>query len=69
MTDITLKSGRVFDAFFGVVGIDGEGKAYTGFDQHISDLEEELTPEEAVELANMMIERWTNFRDVQGGME
>ena len=77
MSDCKLPSGKTFYANLGIIGIDDELGVYGGYDQGIdfSPLYEweEGDPEslkpwtvaEKIELANMMIERWTKFRDAQ----
>ena len=68
--DITLPSGKVINAHAGIIGIDKNGAIYDGYDGRIFDpdhgdgfdSEQELTPVEQAELADVMMERWSAFK-------
>ena len=72
MTDtIVLSTGRLFYGNNGIVGINGEGKLSTGYDNHLSveDWNDERgdfdpwTKEDKIALADLMIERWAKWRN------
>ena len=57
---ITLPSGRKFYANNLIVGIDDQGRISEGYDGGVSD--DEFTAAERIELADLMIERWTEYK-------
>lgn len=57
---IMFSNGIAMYANHGIVGIDADGAISEGYDGGIS--EDELTHEQKVELADLMISRWTIFR-------
>ena len=80
---VTFSSGKKIYAYGGIVGIDEDLVVYGGYDQDFYDPTadyswktdpgenaQELTDEERVELADYMIERWNDFKNlVEGGKE
>jgi hypothetical protein len=66
--NIVLSSGKVIEASAGVIGLDHKGGVFHGYDGRLVDpdidSEDEplLTTDEKIELAELMIERWTAFR-------
>jgi len=66
---ITLKSGRKIYANCGIVGIDADGAISGGYDGSLGDYYDEkakdvkpLPPEDMIEIADIMIARWTAFK-------
>lgn len=70
---LTLSNGRHFYANCGIIGIDAEcesiSEGYDGSIAHISDIHKEpgefdkpATREEMIEIADIMIKRWTDFK-------
>ena len=57
---ITLPSGRKFYANKLIVGIDDKGGVFEGYDGGVSD--DEFSPAECIELADLMIARWTYYK-------
>jgi len=65
-----LKTGFEFDANGSIVGIDDEGNIFEGYDGSLGTFwNEELDSyipwpiEDRLALAQLMIERWTNYKD------
>lgn len=73
-----LKSGREVAIYRGIIGIDGSGNLYEGYDsalhkppRHRTEVQYgwdhsppmQLTPEERIELADEAIERWRRVRE------
>lgn len=66
--DIILPSKKVLYANCGIVGIDDEGHITQGYDGNLAtkDFEEEyleLSDDDLNYIANLMIERWTFFKN------
>lgn len=70
---ITLSTGKEIDANKSIIGIDDKNNVYDGYDSEIyitdlHDLEEtedgyfKLNKQELIELADIMIIRWNNFK-------
>lgn len=57
---VSLPSGRKFYANCLIVGIDDEGGVFEGYDGGVSD--DKFTPAERIDLADMMIARWTDYK-------
>lgn len=70
MPGITLSTGKVVDAAFGIIGINEQGEVFEGYDGHIFsptdaeflDVDPLLSTVERIELAEVMIARWSKFK-------
>ena len=66
---LIFESGKSIGAHLGIVGLGPNGTIYDGYDgkydrwwnPETEDLEDELTPEMKGELAEYMIEKWSQF--------
>lgn len=68
---IKLKTGRVMEPSFGVIGISKGLGVYEGYDNDLRDWNEDvacmqdreaLSPGEKIEVCDIMIDRWTRLR-------
>lgn len=53
-------TGKEHYANFGIIGLSPNGGTYTGYDDNLA--AEQWTPEEQIELADHMIQRWQAFK-------
>jgi hypothetical protein len=68
--NIKFASGKEIAPPFGIIGLDQNGVVFGGYDNRIFDRSyqdyfddaPELSPDEQIELANLMIERWQLFK-------
>lgn len=72
--NFTLKSGRTISCNKGLISVSENGTLFEGYDSHLrADYQEgveddmgrtpDFTKEEAREIAEMMVQRWTLYRD------
>lgn len=69
--NIKFASGKEINAPFGIIGLDDKGVVFGGYDSRLFDRsysdafddEPNLSPDEQIELADLMLERWRLFKE------